>query len=173
VRLAQAARHSRGDGASGVAALDVRRYPSRSDSTVQLRTSSAATLSGVHMFTIRLWHIVHCQSASAFMPWVERQRRRSAQGSRRNRMSTASSFRTDATHQRNCHAYYWGFFSQDAGQFWDFFARSREERQTPPAPSGSSALLVKPAYMGSVTTSPWATRRSPRANERWPGVPTL
>jgi hypothetical protein len=24
---------------------------------------------------------------------------------------------------------------------------------------------------GSVTTSPWVARRSPRANERWPGVP--
>jgi hypothetical protein len=49
-------------------------------------------------------------------------------------MSSVSSSLLGTTCQRNSHAQYWTFVSQDAGRFWDFLAHSREVRQPQPLP---------------------------------------
>jgi hypothetical protein len=49
-------------------------------------------------------------------------------------MSAEAADRLEATQKRNTPAPYWAFFTKEAGAFWHFGDRSREDVETPHAP---------------------------------------
>jgi hypothetical protein len=111
------------------------------------------------------WRKQRSRDSDGLRAWDKRtgERVRPRRQARRwKRMSLAFNFRTGTTRQRNSYAQYWTFFSKDTGTFWDFLARSREERQTQPSPSWHTATT-------SATGAPESAQHS--TTECWSASP--